>query len=161
MQFAMRNYSGWIAGYCDACGNIFGNDGARADDGALTDGDPAQDSGVAPDAGLGLHNRRNDVPVKFSLECAACGCRARILVVDEDDAMADENFVFDRDAFTDKAMRGNFAVATYACTFLDFDERADARAVADLAPVEINEVMNFDVAAQLDVRRDYAELSRH
>jgi hypothetical protein len=155
------DYLGWAAGDSGACRNIFRNDGTRADDRALTDGDPAQDGGVAADAGLGSHDRRNYLPIKPSLQCAAFGCRARIFVVDENDAMADENLIVDRDAFTDKAMRGNFAVAADARTFLDLDKRADARAVADLTAIEINEVMDFDVAPEFDVRRDYAELSRH
>ena len=116
---------------------------------------------MAADTGLGSHDRWNYLPIQVSLKCAAFSCSARIFIVDENDAVADKNLVLDRDAFTDKAMRGNFAVTAYACTSLNLDERADARAVADLAAIEINEVMDFDVAAELDVRRDYAELSRH
>ena len=116
---------------------------------------------MAAYAGPGSHNRWNYLPIKVSLYGAACSCCARIFVIDEDDAMADKDFVLDRHPFTNKAMRGNFAVAAYARTLLNFDERSDAGTIANLAAVQIYKVMDLDVAAELYVRRDQAELSRH
>ena len=160
-QLAFRNYSCWIAGYSDARWNVFRDNRARADDRVVTDCHSAQDGGVAANAGLSSHDGWNYFPINVGLQRTAFSSRARIFVVDENHAVADEDFVLDRDAFADKAMRGNFAVAAYAGALLNLDERSNAGAVADLTAVEINEVMDFDVAAKLDVRRDYAELSRH
>jgi hypothetical protein len=84
-----------------------------------------------------------------------------MFVVDESDAVADENFVFDRHAFANETVTRDFAVAADARLFLNLDEGSDGGCIANLATIEIYEVVDFDVAAQFDVRCDDAELSRH
>src|SRR6185503_7754999 len=121
-RFAIRNYSRRIAGHDGPRRNISGNDSPRADDRTLANCNAAQNGGVAANASLGSHDRGNYFPINFGLQPAAFSGCARIFIVDENDAMADENFVLNRDAFTDKAMRGNFAVAADARTFLNLDE---------------------------------------
>jgi hypothetical protein len=44
---------------------------------------------------------------------------------------------------------------------LDLDEGSDFGAVANFASIEIDEVVDNNIAAELDVRSDYAELSEH
>ena len=75
--------------------------------------------------------------------------------------MADEDFVFDSYALTYKRVARNLAVSPHSSALLNLDKRSNPRAVTDLAAIEIYEVVNTNVAAELDVRRDYAELSWH
>src|SRR6185369_326214 len=63
-----------------------------------------------------------------------------IRVVREHHAMADEDVVLDRDAFTHERVRRNLAAAPDRGAFLDFDESADLRAGADVAAVETHEI---------------------
>jgi hypothetical protein len=86
---------------------------------------------------------------------------ARDQIVDKGYSVTDEDFVFDRYAFADKRVRRDLAAPAYPRVFLNFDERANLRAVADLAAVEIDEVMNDHVAPKLDVGRDQTELAGH
>src|ERR1043166_9179872 len=88
-------------------------------------------------------------------------CRARHTVVDEGDAITDKDFVFDRHRFADEGMRGNLAAPADARIFLNLDESANPGAVADFAAVEIYEVVNGDIAPQLNVGRDDTELTGH
>jgi hypothetical protein len=55
----------------------------------------------------------------------------------------------------------DFTVAADGSAFLNLYERSNPGAVADFAAVEIDEVMNNDVAAQLNIGSDNAELSWH
>jgi hypothetical protein len=75
--------------------------------------------------------------------------------------VADEDFVFDSYALTNKGVARDFAVSSHAGALLNLDERPNPGAVTDLAAIKIYEVVNTNVAAQLNVRRDYAELSWH
>lgn len=82
-------------------------------------------------------------------------------IIDESDAVADEDFVFDRHSFADKTVAGDFTVATDARVLLNLNERTNPGAVADLTTVKVDEVMDNNVAAELDIGRDDAKLSRH
>ena len=75
--------------------------------------------------------------------------------------MADKDVVLNNHTFTDESVAGNFAIASHDGPFLDFNERADLCALANLTTIKIDEVVDDDVAAELDVRSDYAELSGH
>ncbi len=75
--------------------------------------------------------------------------------------MADEDVVFNSYTFTDESVAGNFAVASHDSAFLDFNERSNFGAFADLTTIKVDEVVDDDIAAELDVRSDYAELSGH
>ena len=89
------------------------------------------------------------------------GRGAWIVVVDEIDAVTDEDLVFNGHAFADEGVAGNLAVASDRDAFLNLDERADPGAVPDLTTVEIDEVVNVYVATELDVRRDLANSPSH
>ncbi|MDX6288791.1 MAG: hypothetical protein QOH42_590, partial [Blastocatellia bacterium] len=58
-----------------------------------------------------------------------------ILVVDKDNAVADEYFVFDSHAFADERVARDFAVASYVRAFLYFDERANPGPIANLTTI--------------------------
>lgn len=85
----------------------------------------------------------------------------RILVVDKDNAVTDEDFVFDSHTFADKRVARDFAVATHVRAFLNLNERTNPGAVADLTAVQVDEVMDDYVATQRYVRSDDTELSGH
>ena len=108
-----------------------------------------------------MYDRRDYFPVGVGLQVTPFGGRARILVVDENHTMTDEDFVFQADAFADKTVTGDFTVASDARALLNLHKRPDRRSVADLTAVEIYEMMNCDIAPELNVRRDYRELTGH
>ena len=63
-------------------------------------------------------------------------------------AVAQEHAVFDRDAFTDEGVTGNFAVLAHGGILLNLDERADFGVVAHRASVQIDELRQLDVLSQ-------------
>jgi hypothetical protein len=66
--------------------------------------------------------------------------------------MPDEHIVFNRHSLADKGVTRYFAVLPYPGIFLNFDKDADFGVVAYFAPIEVYEVMNFDVFAKFDIR---------
>src|SRR5207245_3052258 len=78
----------------------------------------------------------------------------RIGVVDEGDAVADEDVVLDRHAFTDESVTRNLAPPADLRILLDLDERPDLRFIADLAAVQVDELRELDVPPELDVGRN-------
>jgi hypothetical protein len=68
--------------------------------------------------------------------------------------VADENFIFQRHAFADESVTGNFAAVANFGPFLDFHEGADLYFIANLATVKIRERKNSDVLAQFDIGCD-------
>ena len=80
--------------------------------------------------------------------------RPRIAVVDESDAVSDEDAGFDGHAFADEGVARDLAALADLRALLDFDEGADLRFVADLAAVEIDESVNPHVPARASRRRD-------
>jgi hypothetical protein len=58
-------------------------------------------------------------------------------------------------------MARDFAVASHVRAFLYFDERANPGSIANLTTIQVDEVVDSHVLAELDVRSDYAELSGH
>src|SRR5205807_2846714 len=77
------------------------------------------------------------------------GRRARVLVVHEAHAVADEHLVLDLDAVTDEGVAGDLAERSDDGSRLDLHEGADARVIADAAPVEVREGPDRDVLAEL------------
>src|SRR5881227_1981867 len=154
-------YSCGIAGDDRAGGNVFSYYRARADYRALAYLDAAEDGRVRADGCAAADDCRFELPVRFGLRRAVFARGAGTAVVDEHDAVADEDFVLDADALADEGVARNLAARAYARALLDFDEGADARLVADAAAVEVDEAVDSNVAAQDNVRSDAAKLSRH
>ncbi len=140
---------------------MLGDHGAGAYDGVFADSHAAQDRDATADAGSALNQRLPDLPVSFCLQRSLRSGGTGILIVNKDNAVADEDLIFNGHAFADKAVTRDFAVAADGHAFLDFDERADFGSVTDLATVKIYEVVDGYVLAKFDVGRDYAELSGH
>src|SRR5687768_6281637 len=150
-----------VAGDRGPGGHVARDDRAGPDRGALADLDAAEDGRARPDGGPAPDDGAFERPVRLPLRRAVGVGRARAAVVDELDAVADEDLVLDRHALADEGVAGDFAARADARALLDFDERADPRLVADLAAVEVDEVVDRHVAAEPHVVRDDAELSAH
>ncbi len=112
---------------------------ARADDGARADGDAAQNRRVAADGSAALHQRCLALPVGSALLTAVGGSGAREAIVDEHDAVTDEDLVFQRHALADERVALHLDFVAEAGAALDLDERADGAVVADGAAVEVAE----------------------
>ena len=68
--------------------------------------------------------------------------------------MSDERIIFNGHAFADEGVAGDLHAPPNFRALLNLDERADAALVADLASVEIDEIVDPDVSTQLHVVRD-------
>ncbi len=77
------------------------------------------------------------LPVAFGLRRTVSSGRARITIVDEDDAVADEDLVLNGDAGAYKRMTRDFAATPDLRVALNFDEGSEPAVVTNLAAVEI------------------------
>src|SRR5258708_31830858 len=71
--------------------------------------------------------------------------------------MADEHVVLNLYSFTHKRMARNFAAFSHTRILLDFNESAYLGFIADFAAVQIDELGEPDVLAELYTRRDADE----
>lgn len=149
-------HAGGIAGDDGMRWHIFCDDAAGTDQRTLTNGDAAEDRGVRTDRGTLLYQGFDAGPVCVCLQTAGGGRRAGEEVVGEHDTMTDENLVFDRHAFADETMRGDFAAASDLRSLLNFDKGPDLGLVANFATVEIRECENTNVLSEFDVGCDLA-----
>jgi len=76
------------------------------------------------------------------------------VIVDKDHAVADENGVFDGDAFAEEGVARDFAMGADFHAFLNFHESANLGVVADFAAVEIDEGKDLDMVADFDIGSD-------
>ena len=76
------------------------------------------------------------------------------MIVDKDHAVADENGVFDGDAFAEEGVARDFAMGADFHAFLNFHESANFGVVPDFAAVEINEGEDLDMVADFDIGSD-------
>src|SRR5581483_3054537 len=90
--------------------------------------------------------------VGLGLQIPGLGGRARIRIVDERDAVADEHVVANRHAFANECVARNLAALAHGRVLLDFHERADLGLVSDLTTVEVDESGEPYVFPQLHVR---------
>ena len=115
------------------------DDGAGADEGARADTNPAEDHGTRADRRPALDDGRSNSQSSAVCSSPAVVRRGRALVVDEHDAVPDEDLVLDRDAVADERVALDLAARADRGAALDLDERADSRVVADRAAVEVRE----------------------
>src|SRR5207237_2781569 len=101
------DYSCGVTGDDRIGGNVFSYDRARADYGALADLDAAEDGRVRADGCAAADDCRFELPVRFGLRRSVGACGAGAAVVDEHDAVADEDFVLDVDALADEGVARN------------------------------------------------------
>lgn len=74
--------------------------------------------------------------------------------------MPDEDAIFNLDSLTNKRVAGNLAVGTNARPFLNLDKRPDLRAIPYVAAIEIYEVVDLHILAELHVGRDSLKAHR-
>src|ERR1700741_4109192 len=136
-----------VPGHHRAGRHVARDDRAGADDGSLTHRHAAEDRGTGPDARAIADARADQLPVLAGLQRTVAVDGAGVLVVHEDDAVADEAPVADLDPVADVGVALDLAVAPDRHAAGDLDERADARPVADLAAVQVRELVDDDVGA--------------
>ncbi len=138
-----------------------GDDRAGADRGTAPDPHTAQDRRARADRRVLLDPGLGERPVVRALRRAVGVARARMLVVDEGDAVADEHAIGDPHARADEAVRRDLAVIADRRVALDLDERTDPRVRADPAAIEVHELVDRRAFADDDVRRDRLKSSNH
>jgi hypothetical protein len=65
--------------------------------------------------------------------------------------MTDEDVVLDHDPFANEGVTGNLATFSDGRVFLDLDERTNLGFVADLASVQVDELRQPHISAQLNI----------
>src|SRR5882762_677761 len=131
---------GGISGHNGVRRYVLGYDAACSDNGVLTDSQIAENRGAGPD-GCSLSNQGLFYfPVRFCLQLAGWGCRARIGIIDKGHAVPDEDVVFDLHALANKGVAGNLAASADTGILLDFHEGPNFRFISDFAAVQINEL---------------------
>ncbi len=98
--------------------------------------------------------RWDNSPIRLGLKGTAGVGRPGVPVIDEGDVVADKHPVANGHALADKGVTGYLAVLADNGVFLDLDEAADPRAVADPAAVEVDESKDPHVFSHHHVRRD-------
>src|SRR5688500_6554756 len=86
----------WSASHHAVWCHVTSDDGARADEGALSNGDAAENDRPGADGGAAANVRRQNGPVGLGLETPGLGGRTRIVVVDEVHVVTDEYLILDR-----------------------------------------------------------------
>ena len=121
-EFLSGQRPGGIARHDGARRDVPGHDAAGADDGALADGDAAEDRRPGADGGALLDAGR--LTFQSASVCSEpSGFAARgTLVVDERDVVADEDLVLDLDALADERVARDLAVPPDPRVPLDLDE---------------------------------------
>src|SRR5579859_734927 len=137
--------------------NILGHHASRSDNGVFTDGHVRKNGGTRTNRRALFDQGALDFPVAFRLQLAFRRRSARIGIVDERDAVADENVVFDGHAFAHEGMAGNLAIPSNRCVLLNLDERANLGVFPDFAAVEIDEFGKLDPGPEFHVRSNRAE----
>src|SRR6476619_1441736 len=134
-----------ISHHCGPGGDIPRHHGAGTHHGLLADSQPAQDHGTRPERGTTLHDGPSKLPVAVVEKSPPPRGRPGQVVVDEDDAVADERSVTKRDAIADECVALDLAVGPDRGAPLDLYERDDPSSGADPAAVQIGERLHDDV----------------
>jgi hypothetical protein len=125
--------------------------GPSADERVRPDADAAKDDRARAKGRAVFDDRAFQRPVSLGLEGAVTHCCAWTPIVDEHDAVPDEDAVSDLDSGADKGVTLNFAVSADDSAALDLHERPYAGVVTDAATVEVGESAHESAFAELDV----------
>jgi hypothetical protein len=152
------DHTRWDAGHDGVWRDAPGDDGSGTDDGPRPDRDTGEDGRIAADRGALADRGVNLSPVLLRLQSAVAPRGSRVEVVGEHHAVADEDLVLDGDPGANERVRGDLASPADPRILLNFDECADLRGLADVAPVQIDQirVSNLDPVAHLHIRCDHA-----
>jgi len=93
------------------------------------------------------------VPVCFGLELAIRSRRAWISIINECHIVPYEYAFFDCDALADKGVARDFATRPDSCAFLDFNESANFRFIANLASVKVYKSADLNIVSEFYVGR--------
>jgi len=145
MGLEASEFLGGIPGVDAGLENIFCDDGSSADYDVVGNTN-WEDSRVRTDRYMISNDRR--LPLAF---IAARGMARGKRVIDEHHAMRNEAMISDLDQFADEYVRLDLTKITYSHSLLDFDERTDARVVADKTIVEIDGLDDDDILAENDI----------
>jgi hypothetical protein len=160
-RISILNHSSRVAHNGRSGSNVPGHHRPGANDRIFSDSDSAQDRGPAANTRTSFHDRGDCFPIIIGLQKAFVGSSARNFIVDEDDTMANEDFILNRDTFADETVTRDLTLTADAGPLLNFDEGANPAFIANFAAVKVYEVMDDDVATQFDVGRNNTELFRH
>src|SRR5262249_17742188 len=141
---------GWVAGHGLPWGDVPRHHGPGADRCLAADSHAAEDRRAGADRGTVLDDGPQHLPLAGAEQTPLRAARARPLVVDEDDAVADEDAVADLHPVADEGVTLDLAAGADPGTRLDLDESPDLGAGADPAAVEVGERMDDDALAELD-----------
>src|SRR5690242_17210192 len=111
----------------------------------------AHDDRATAERGTTANDRFFELPVAFGLRLSVGIRRPRGAVVDEDDSVADEHFIFDRHALADECMAGNFAAGADSGPPLNFNECPYTGIVSHFTSVQVDEGAHPHTCPQVHV----------
>lgn len=120
------------------------HDGSRPNESAFANGHAGKNDNAATNGCAVPYSRGNHVPVGLSLQVSVCS-GAWIKIVDEQNAMSDEDVIFDCDSLANETVRGDLAPAPDTGILLNLDEGPDPGIVAHSAAVQIDEIRLKDL----------------
>jgi len=138
-------------------GDVFRENCARAHQCAFANSDARQDRRVAPNRGVVPDVRLDHLPIRLRLQAAIGIYGSGVQIVNEHNAMPDENTVAYRDAGANKSVAGDLAIRADLRITLYFNESADLGSVTDRAAVQVYQVRLEDlhIAAQHNIDGDH------
>lgn len=151
----VADHPGWYARDDSEVRNIFCDDSTGRYKGTFTNCYPAKDGCVRSNRCLAFDARKFQLPVIVGLGRAVRICCLGEAVIGEHDAMSDEDFVFNCDAFANECVGRNLAAFANKGALLDFDKCTNPTAITYLAPVQVDEIrmMHCDVPDKFDTVR--------
>jgi hypothetical protein len=139
-------------------GHVASDHRSSTNQGAFADRYAPKNDRTAADRSTSLHASRYNVPIFFGLQ-SPVGRRLRVEIVDEHDAVSNENVILNRHPFADERVRRNLAPASDEGVLLNLNERSDFGVVAERAAVEIDQIWleDLDSTTQDNVGRNWHE----
>src|SRR5271170_3854365 len=99
------------------------------------------------------------MPILLGLQASFRGCCTRIRIIDEHNAMADEDVVFNLHTLANEGVTRYLAAPADSGVLLNFNERPYLGFVADFTSVQVDELRELDPLAKLYVRGNTAEFA--
>ena len=147
-------HPGWVSGNNRVGRDILGDHAAGADDRILTNLGVGQNRDARTDGGSFADHRPFNLPIALGLQFTIGSCGARVGVIDEHDAMTDEDIVFDHHAFANETVTGDLAAFADAGILLNLYKCADLCLVPNLAAVQVYKLRESDIFTQFHVIGD-------
>jgi hypothetical protein len=113
----------------------------------------AHDHGAAADGRALFDYGWNDSPIALCLQLAISRS-SWVAVVDKHNSVPNEYFVLDSDTLANESVRRYFATNAHCGVLLNLNEGPDPAVIADTATIQIDKIIDGDVTAEFDVRRN-------